>query len=61
MGALRPPKRRPAVKVVVFQWPWGTAGPAALSALGPAPQAGHFGRGAGLIDEDEFFGIKSSG
>ena len=36
----------------------GDGGPAALSALGPAPQAGHFGRGAGLIDEDEFFGIK---
>ena len=32
--------------------------PAALSALGSAPQAGHLGRGAGLVDEDEPLGIK---
>ena len=32
--------------------------PAALSALGSAPQAGHLGRGAGLIDEDELLRIK---
>jgi hypothetical protein len=25
---------------------------------GPAPQAGHLGRGAGLIDEDELLGIE---
>src|ERR1700730_15297394 len=25
MGAVSPSRRRPAVKVVVFQWPWGTA------------------------------------
>ena len=36
----------------------GDRGPAALAAPGPAPQAGHLGRGAGLIDEDEFLGIE---
>ncbi len=25
IGAAMPDNRRPAVKVVVFQWPWGTA------------------------------------
>ncbi len=43
------------MKVVVFQWPWGTA---ARAALGSASQAGHLGRGAGLVDEDELLGIK---
>ncbi len=46
------------MKVVVFQWPWGIRGAAAHPALGAAPQAGHLGRGAGLIDEDELLGIK---
>ncbi len=36
----------------------GNGGPAALAALGSAPQAGHLGRGAGLVDEDELLGIK---
>ena len=36
----------------------GDGGPAALAAPGSAPQAGHLGRGAGLIDEDELLGIK---
>ena len=36
----------------------GDGGPAALTALGPASQAGHLGRGAGLIDEDELLGIE---
>ena len=36
----------------------GNGGPAALAALGSAAQAGHLGRGAGLIDEDELVGIK---
>ncbi len=33
-------------------------GPAACPALGSAPQVGHLGRGAGLVDEDELLGIK---
>ena len=36
----------------------GNGGPAALAALGPAAQARHLGRGAGLIDEDELLGIE---
>ena len=36
----------------------GDGGPAALAAPGPTPQAGHLGRGAGLIDEDELLGIE---
>ena len=36
----------------------GNRRPAALAALGSAPQTGHLGRGAGLIDEDELLGIK---
>jgi len=36
----------------------GNGGPAALATPGPAPQAGHLGRGAGLVDEDELLGIK---
>ena len=36
----------------------GNGGPAALAALGSAPQAGHLGRGAGLVDEDEPLGIE---
>ena len=37
----------------------GDGGPAALTALGPASQAGHLGRGAGLIDEDELLGSRA--
>jgi len=36
----------------------GNGGPAACPPLGSASQAGHLGRGAGLIDEDELLGIK---
>ncbi len=36
----------------------GDGGPATLTALGSAPQTGHLGRSAGLVDEDELFGIK---
>jgi len=36
----------------------GNYRPAALAALGSAPQAGHLGRGPGLVDEDELLGIK---
>ena len=36
----------------------GDGGPAAHPALGPAPQAGHLGRGAGLVDEDQLLGIE---
>ncbi len=36
----------------------GNRRPAALTTLGSAPQTGHLGRGAGLIDEDELLGIK---
>ncbi len=36
----------------------GNRRPAALAALGSAPQAGHLGRGAGLIDEDELLGAE---
>ncbi len=43
------------MNVVVFQWP---GGPATLTALGAAPQTGHLGRGAGLVDEDELLGIE---
>ena len=34
-------------------------GPAALAAPGAAPPAGHLGRGAGLVDEDELLGIET--
>ncbi len=36
----------------------GDGGSTALAALGSAPQAGHLGRGAGLVDEDQLLGIK---
>ncbi len=36
----------------------GNGGPAACPALGSAAQAGHLGRGAGLVDEDELLGIE---
>ena len=36
----------------------GNGGAAAHPPLGAAPQAGHLGRGAGLVDEDEFLGIE---
>jgi len=36
----------------------GDGGPTALAALGPAPRAGHLGRGPGLIDEDQLLGIE---
>jgi hypothetical protein len=35
-GATRPSRRRPATKVVVFQWPWGIAA-LSLSPLGARP------------------------
>ena len=36
----------------------GNSGPAAFPPLGSASQAGHLGRGAGLVDEDELLGIE---
>ena len=36
----------------------GNGGAAALPALGAAPQAGHLGRGAGLVHEDQLLGIE---
>ena len=33
-------------------------GPAALAAARPAAQARHLGRGAGLVDEDQFVGVE---
>ncbi len=36
----------------------GNRRPAALAALGSAPQTGHLGRGACLINEDELVGIE---
>jgi hypothetical protein len=54
MGAVMPMSLRPATKVVVFQWPCGIAGTQPLAFLCPAAQAGHIGRRAGLVDEDEF-------
>jgi len=36
----------------------GNRRPAALAALGSAPQAGHLGRGPGFVDEDELLGIE---
>jgi len=33
-------------------------GPAAHPPLGSAPQAGHLGRSAGLVDEDQLLGIE---
>ena len=44
-------RRRPAVKVVVFQCPCGTAARQRWPRFEQAPQTGHLGRGAGLIDE----------
>jgi hypothetical protein len=36
----------------------GNAGTQPLTFLRPAAQAGHVGRRAGLVDEDEFAGIE---
>ncbi len=48
------PERRSApVKVVVFQWPWWHAGPAALATRRPPPQTRHLCRKPCLIDEDQ--------
>ena len=33
-------------------------GPAALTAFGAATEAGHLGRGARLLDEDQLFGVE---
>ena len=57
IGAVRPSRRRPAVKVVVFQCPWDR-GTATLATLRAATQAGHFGRGPGLVDEHQPAGIE---
>ena len=53
IGATIPVRRRAAVSVVVFQWSWGNASPAALAAPRAAAQARHLGRGAGLVDENQ--------
>jgi len=53
-----PESRRPAVKVVVFQCPWGTAAPASLAARRPAAQAGHLRGSRSLVDEDQPLGIE---
>ena len=37
----------------------GDGGPATLAAPGPAPQAGHLGRSAGLVDKDQAGGIET--
>src|SRR5277367_2119114 len=50
MGAATPSWRSPAVKVVVFQWPWGTA---SLAPRRATVKARHFGVRGGLVDEDE--------
>ena len=52
-AAVRPSRRRPAVKrscLPMSMWDRGTA---ALATLRAAPQTGHLGRGAGLIDEHQ--------
>jgi len=48
--------RKPATKVIVFQWP-----PAdhAATAVSPPAQPRHVGRGAGFIDEDQPCRIES--
>ena len=52
MGAVRPPRRRPATSVVVFQWPCGTVA-RHRSPRGPRRAAEPSGGGPGLVDEDE--------
>jgi hypothetical protein len=51
-----PPMRKPAVKVVVFQWPCGC--PASFAARSPAVKTHHLRCCSGLVDEDELFWIK---
>ena len=36
----------------------GDGRPAPLTASGPAAQAGHLGRGPGLVDKDELLGVE---
>lgn len=58
IGAARPFSRSPAVKVVVFQWPCGTAARPSLAASGPAAQPRHLRGGGGLVDEDQLLGVE---
>ena len=59
MGATIPERRSPAVKVVVFQCPWGTGAPAALATqCAPARSRHHLGGRAGLVDEHQPVGIE---
>ena len=48
----------PPTKVVVFQWPCGTAAKAALTPACAAIAARHLGRRAAFIDEDQALGIE---
>ena len=52
-GAVIPDNRNAPTKVVVFQWPCGTAMRSLVAARRPAMQAGHFGARAGLVDKDQ--------
>ena len=56
-ASARPSRRRPAVKVVVFQCPCGTAARQRWPRF-ERPRRGHLGRGAGLIDEHQSAGIE---
>ncbi len=57
MGATIPVSRRPATKVVVFQWPFGMPAQA-LALRRTSTQAGHVGGRACLVNEDQPFGIE---
>src|SRR6478672_13143306 len=58
MGAIIPVARRPAMKVVVFQWAWGDGGTQAAASGCTTVYPGHLGRGPGLIDEHQAFGLE---
>ena len=46
------------MKVVVFRCPRGNGCLAAFTEAGSAADARHFGRGAGLVDEDQLIGVE---
>ena len=58
-GAVMRSCRRPATKVVVFQWPCGTALTSRLPRSARPRRPRHVGRGAGLVDEDQLRRIKT--